>query len=140
MNKNKKVKPVLGRDYKVAEGFPTFNSLDEFFKWENECRKDALETIKRDNKICPEDDYETCEAKITTVISFYYTHRLDAWNYFKSIFNDIPHEYRKQLLMHIFENCVVDSMEFTELLDSCTERSVNRMVLSMLGKENERVV
>lgn len=140
MNKNKKVKPVLGRDYKVAEGFPTFNSLDEFFKWENERRKDALETIKRDNMICHEDDYETCKAKLSAVIILYHSHRLDAWNYFKSVFGDIPRKYQKKLLMFVFENFVVDGLEFTELLASCTERSVNTVVLNVIGRENERVI
>lgn len=137
---NKKEKPVLGRDYKVAEGFPTFDSLEEFFKWETERNKDALEKIKKDNKISLEDDYEVCKTKLSAVVFLYYTHRLDAWNYFKSIFNDIPREYQKGLLMYIFNNFVVDAVEFTELLASCTDRSVQPVVRDALLKGSERVI
>lgn len=69
-----------------------------------------------DCSIFPTDSYETCKDKVFKVIQHYSSDSNMAWEYFKTIYNEIPVRFRMPLMMAVYQNHKVDYMEMLQYI------------------------
>jgi len=78
---------------------------------------DDIEKTKINNKMEQDITWEECYDRFENVVSFYSSYELNAWNYFISIYDDIPQEHRlKIMLLGIYTYYEFTISEFYQFL------------------------
>ena len=110
-----------------------YDELDDIEKIHHNYLMICIEKAKKDNKMEKDISWEECYDRFEKVLSLYSSYELNAWDYFISIYNDIPQEHRlKIMLLGIYTYYDFTIAEFYQFLkrildDETKEQRKDRM-------------
>lgn len=95
------------------------------------------ETIKA-NKMAAGITWEECRKRFGSVVVLYNSHTLDAWEYFKKTYNEIPQEHRlKILLNNIYTYYQLDFEEFYQYLKLTLDNETEKQFKNRVAKHKQ---
>jgi hypothetical protein len=99
-----------------------------------------IEKRIQENKMDCGISWEECESRFLNVALACDSDTLDAWNYFKSIYEDIPQEHRLKIqLLSFYTKYHYDSYEFYEFLKRSLEEETEEQRKTRI-KNNKKVL
>jgi len=106
----------------------------------NKKRMIVSEEAKKNNKMEPGITFEECCNRFASVTMIYSSHNLNAWEYFVSVFEDIPQEHRLEVMLkQIYTGYHFEISQFyyflKRILDSETEEQCNKRIT-----ENKKIL
>lgn len=103
-------------------------------------KEEILPKLKKDNAMKNNLSWKECKNRFENVVTIFDSHTHEAWNYFKSIYRDIPQEHRLKIqLLSIYTYYQYNFYEFYEYLKKSLDEETEDQYKSRI-KNNKKIL